>query len=127
MQDDYGTIAQDFLESLSQRDKTRLYNDLLALKAVHNMNQDRTYYTFKNIKRSVKKYSERRKRSFHYVNNQNVELMIHQIHEQHFFKNAYRIEVYIGKHECSYEFIERLLQTIQTAPKMQAAYQEILA
>ncbi|MBL1227046.1 hypothetical protein [Enterococcus sp. BWR-S5] len=126
MQDDYGTIAQDFLESLSQSDKTRLYNDLLALKAVHNMNQDMTYYTFKNIKRCVKKYSERRKRSFNYINSQKVELTIHQIHEQHFFKNAYRIEVYIGKHECSYEFIERLLQAIQMTPEKRTAYQEVL-
>ncbi|WP_339101848.1 hypothetical protein [Candidatus Enterococcus clewellii] len=126
MQDDYGTIAQDFLESLSQSDKTRLHNDLLALKAVHDMNQNMTYYTFKNIKRGVKKYSERRKRSFNYENSQHVTLTIHQIHEQHFFKNAYRIEVYIGTHECSYEIIERLLQAIQATPKTQVAYQEIL-
>ncbi|MBL1230354.1 hypothetical protein IW492_14045 [Enterococcus sp. BWB1-3] len=127
MQEDYTTIAQDFLASLTKKEKIRLYNDLLALKTVHHMNQDHTYYTFKNIKRGVKKYSERRKRCFNYVNDQQVELMINQIHEQHFFKNGYRIEVYLAKHECSYAFIECLLQTLQENPEKSFHMEEVLA
>ncbi|MHC5216062.1 hypothetical protein ACYSNR_05300 [Enterococcus sp. LJL128] len=126
MQDDYTAIAEDFLAFLAKNEKTRLYNDLLALKTVHDMNQDTAYYTFKNIKRGVKKYSERRKRSFSYENDQHVELKIHQIHEQHFFKNAYRIEVSVGNHECGYVIVERLLEQLQAVPVRPFEYQEAL-
>ena len=127
MQEDYQVLAQDFLASLTKKEKVRLYNDLLALKTVHNMNQDKTYYTFKNIKRGVKKYSERRKRCFNYVNQQEVDLTINQIHEQHFFKNGYRIEVYVNQHECSYAFVECLLQTLQKSPDKAFHLHEALA
>ncbi|MTD41764.1 hypothetical protein GIX45_24670 [Erwinia sp. CPCC 100877] len=110
---DYDSLAQDFLAGLTPEEKTRLYNDLLALKEVHKINQYSTYYTFKNLKRAARRHSERRKRTFRYMNNLNNELIIHQIHEQHFFKNNYCIQVYFNTTECSYVLVETLLSMLK--------------
>ncbi|MGX7245741.1 hypothetical protein ACWOC1_12940 [Enterococcus quebecensis] len=115
MASDYDYLAEDFLTGLIPEEKTRLYNDLLALEEVHKLNQDSSYYTFKNLKRIVHRHSERRKRTFRYINSYDKELVIHQVHEQHFFKNNYCIHVYFNSKECTYLFIEQLL-TMLKAP-----------
>ncbi|EOL43320.1 hypothetical protein [Enterococcus caccae] len=114
MTSDYDSLAQDFLRELSPDERTKLYNDLLALEEVHKLNQHSTYYTFKNLKRAVQRHSERRKRTFRYINSLNNELIIHQIHEQHFFKNKYCIHVYFNSQECSYLFIDHLLSMLKS-------------
>lgn len=114
MTSDYDSLAQDFLTGLRPEERTKLYNDLLALETVHKLNQHSTYYTFKNLKRAVHRRSERRKRTFRYMNSLNNELIIHQIHEQHFFKNNYCIHVYFNSQECSYLLIDQLLSMLKT-------------
>lgn len=113
MTSDYDSLVQDFLTELTPEEQTKLYNDLLALEEVHKLNQHITYYTFKNLKRAVHRHSERRKRTFRYMNNLNDELIIHQVHEQHFFKNKYCIHVYINSQECTYRFIDLLLSKLK--------------
>lgn len=128
MTSDYGSLAQDFLTGLTSEDKRRLYNDLLALEKVHKLNQHISYYTFKNLKRAVHRHSERRKRTFRYMNNVNNELIIHQIHEQHFFKNNYCIHVYFNSQEYTYLFIEQLLSKLKTpAPTSMRTFQGVTA
>ncbi|MBP2099315.1 hypothetical protein [Enterococcus rivorum] len=126
MDSDCQLLATEFLAGLSPKEKTNLYNDLLALEDVHQLNQDITYYTFKNLKRVAKRHSERRKRSFQYINKYNNELLIHQIHEQHFFKNIYRIQIFINLQEVNYTFVECLLSSLR-APTLENmfTYQEI--
>lgn len=113
MTSDYDHLAQAFLAGLVLEEKTKLYNDLLALEEVHKLNQHSSYYTFKNLKRAVHRHSERRKRTIRYVNSYNNELIIHQIHEQHFFKNNYCIHVYFNSKEYSYPFIDYLLSVLK--------------
>lgn len=113
MDSDCQLLAAEFLTGLSQKEKTALYNDLLALEEVHQLNQHITYYTFKNLKRVAKRHSERRKRSFQYINTYNSELIIHQMHEQHFFKNIYRIQIFINLQEVNYSLIESLLSLLR--------------
>jgi hypothetical protein len=110
---DYDSLAEDFLAGLTPEEKTRLYNDLLALEDVHKLNQYSTYYTFKNLKRVARRHSERRKRTIRYMNNHNNELIIHQIHVQHFFKNNYCLQVYFNTTECSYVLVEALLSMLK--------------
>ncbi|WP_086312852.1 hypothetical protein A5821_000410 [Enterococcus sp. 7F3_DIV0205] len=114
MTSDYDSLAQDFLAGLKPEERTKLYNDLLALEEVHKLNQHSSYYTFKNLKRAVHRHSERRKRTFRYKNSFNTELVIHQIHEQHFFKNNYCIHVYFNAHEYTYLLIDHLLSALKT-------------
>lgn len=110
----YDSLAKEFLAELIPEERTKLYNDLLALEEVHKLNQGCTYYTFKNLKRAFHRHSERRKRTFRYMNSLNNELTIHQIHEQHYFKNNYCIHVYFNEQECTYLFIEQLLSILKT-------------
>ncbi|MEI5992770.1 hypothetical protein [Candidatus Enterococcus mansonii] len=117
MTSDYDVLAQEFLAGLAAEEKTKLYNDLLALEEVHKLNQHSTYYTFKNLKRAAHRHSERRKRTFHYMNTNNDELVIHQVHEQRFFKNNYCIHIYLNKKECSYVIIDDLLSRLK-APRI---------
>lgn len=114
MTSDYDDLAQEFLTRLAPEEKTQLYNDLLALEEVHKLNKHSTFYTFKNLKRALHRHSERRKRTFRYTNNQNNELVIQQIHEQHFFKNKYCIHIYLNSTEYSYQFIDQLLSKLKT-------------
>lgn len=114
MTSDYDNLAQEFLAGLAPEEKTQLYNDLLALEEVHKLNQHSTFYTFRNLKRAAHRHSERRKRTFRYMNSHNTELIIHQIHEQHFFKNNYCIHVYLNSKECTYLFIDQLLSMLKT-------------
>lgn len=126
MTSDYDCLAQEFLAGLIPEERTKLYNDLLALEVVHKLNQHSSYYTFRNLKRALHRHSERRKRTFRYTNNLNHEVIIHQIHEQHFFKNKYCIHVYIDSHECSYLFIEELLSLLKAPTSAPIRmYQEI--
>ncbi|MGX7262845.1 hypothetical protein [Enterococcus crotali] len=122
MTSDYDSLTQEFLAGLVPEERTRLYNDLLALEDVHKLNQHSSYYTFKNLKRAVHRHSERRKRTFRYMNKWNNELVIHQIHEQHFFKNNYCIHVYLNSTEYSYVFIDQLLANLKapTASPLQS-------
>ncbi|ALS00880.1 hypothetical protein ATZ33_05705 [Enterococcus silesiacus] len=126
MTSDYDSLAQEFLAGLIPEERTRLYNDLLALEDVHKLNQHSSYYTFKNLKRAVHRHSERRKRTFRYMNNLSNELVIHQIHEQHFFKNNYCIHVYFNATEYSYVFIDQLLAHLKApATSPLRSFQEI--
>ena len=113
MTSDYDSLAQDFLTGLIPDERTKLFNDLLALEEVYKLNQHSSYYTFKNLKRAIHRYSERRKRTFRYTNSFNNEIVIHQIHEQHFFKNNYCIHIYFNSYECSYVFVEKLLSMLK--------------
>ncbi|WP_207694247.1 hypothetical protein DOK67_0002418 [Enterococcus sp. DIV0212c] len=113
MTSDYDHLAQAFLAGLVPAERTKLYNDLLALEEVHKLNQHSSYYTFKNLKRAAHRHSERRKRTFRYMNNHNEELVIHQIHEQHFFKNTYCLHVYFNSEECTYLLIDHLLSMLK--------------
>ncbi|MBM7688203.1 hypothetical protein BCR24_06100 [Enterococcus ureilyticus] len=117
MTSDYDNLAQEFLAGLVPEERTKLYNDLLALEEVHKLNQYSSYYTFKNLKRALHRHSERRKRTFRYLNKFNNELVIHQIHEQHFFKNNYCIHVYFNSQECNYLFIDHLLSMLKAPVK----------
>ena len=117
MTSDYDHLTREFLAGLALKERTNLYNDLLALEEVHKLNQHSSYYTFKNLKRVFQRHSERRKRTFHYTNSQNDELLIHQIHQQHFFKNNYCIKIYYNSNECDYLLINQLLTALK-APEV---------
>lgn len=120
-------LATEFLAGLSQKEKKTLYNDLLALEEVHHLNEHVTYYTFKNLKRVTKRHLERKKRSFEYCNHYNSKLVIHQIQEQHFFKNIYRIDISIDLKKVSYSFVEFLLAALRKPISTKAfTYQEII-
>lgn len=126
MTSDYGRLTQEFLAGLIPEERTRLYNDLLALEVVHKLNQHSSYYTFKNLKRAAHRHSERRKRTFRYMNKWNDELIIHQIHEQRFFKNNYCIHVYFNSTEYSYVFIDQLLANLKApASSPLRSFQEV--
>ncbi|MBO0469010.1 hypothetical protein JZO66_00535 [Enterococcus sp. DIV0242_7C1] len=113
MTSDYDHLTQEFLAGLVLEERTKLYNDLLALEEVHKLNQHSSYYTFRNLKRIFQRHSERRKRTFRYINSHNNELLIHQIHEQHFCKNKYCIQIYFNSKECNYLFIDQLLTALK--------------
>ncbi|WP_165006091.1 MULTISPECIES: hypothetical protein [unclassified Enterococcus] len=104
--------AQLFLTELSTDEKSRLYNDLLAIKDVYLCNKDTSFYTFRKIWRAARRSTECRKRTFHYQTENNQELTIHQIHEQRLFKNHYRIQILFNQQEFDYHFIEQLLQQL---------------
>lgn len=126
MTNDYDSIAEHFLSGLTINDKTTLYNQLLALEEVHRINQNSSYYTFRNLKRAVHRNSERRKRTITYKTKTNEELKIHQLHEQHFFKNCYKIEVYLNQQKYNFELIDSLLQHLkEPVYSTTMVYQEI--
>lgn len=112
MSTDCELSAKEFLLGLSAKEQTKLYNDLLALQEVHRLNNHNAYYTFKNFQHIAKRHCERRKRSFRYVNSHNTELVIHQIHEQHFFKNTYKLQIFLNCHEYDYPLLEQLMNTL---------------
>ncbi|MHC5227454.1 hypothetical protein ACYSNW_04150 [Enterococcus sp. LJL99] len=126
MTNDYDSIAEHFLSGLTINDKTTLYNQLLALEEVHRINQNSSYYTFRNLKRAVHRNSERRKRTITYKTKTNEELKIHQLHEQHFFKNCYKIEVYLNQQKYNFELINSLLHHLkEPVYSTTMVYQEI--
>lgn len=126
MTNDYDSIAEFFLSELTTKEKITLYNQLLALEEVHRINQNSSYYTFRNLKRAVHRSSERRKRTITYKTKANQELIIHQIHEQHFFKNCYKIEVYLNQQKYCFELIDSLLQILkEPVYSTPMTYQEI--
>lgn len=108
------TYAKRFLSELSQEEKARLYNDLLSIKDVYQCNKDTSFYTFRKIRRAIKRRAECRKRTFQYQTNTKHQLTICQIHEQRLFKNHYRIQVTYDQQEFTYTFIEELLQLLHT-------------
>lgn len=107
------TMAQQFLADLNDEDQIRLYNDLLALEEVHRLNEHASFYTFRKLKRATHRHFECRKRTFRYMNQKNNELIIHQLHEQHVFKNHYRIQVFYNLHEYDFRFIEELTNALR--------------
>lgn len=113
MINDYDSIAENFLSGLTISDKKTLYNQLLALKEVHRINQNSSYYTFKNLRRAVHKNSERRKRTISYQTLTNERLEIHQLHEQHFFKNCYKVDIYLNHQKYDFELIDSLLKFLK--------------
>lgn len=112
--EDPSTSAQRFLLDLSVEEKSRLYNDLLAIKDVDACMKDRSFYTFRKLRRAAKRQSECRKRTFHYLTQNNHELVIKQIHEQKLFKHHYRLLVTFDQQEFSYTFVETLLNLLHS-------------
>lgn len=106
-------LAQRFLEGMTEEEQIALYNDLLALKDVHNQNSKTTFYTFRKIKRASHRNFECRKRTYRYTNKQNDELIINQIHEQHFFKNHYRIQIFFNLQEYDLELVKTILTELR--------------
>ncbi|WP_122645144.1 hypothetical protein [Enterococcus mediterraneensis] len=102
-----------FLSSLSEEDKFQLFNDLLAVNEVYQMNKDTSFYTFRKLKRASQRHCECRKRTIQFKNKKNDEIIIHQIHEQHIFKNKYRFQVFYNMEEQNFSFIEFLLETLR--------------
>lgn len=126
MTNDCDHIAENFLSELTTKDKTTLYNQLLALEEVHRINQNSSYYTFRNLKRAAHKNSERRKRTITYKTKTNEVLKIHQIHEQHFFKNSYKIEIYLNQQKYTFDLVKSLLKILkEPVYSTSMMYQEI--
>ncbi|KAF1297692.1 hypothetical protein BAU15_13065 [Enterococcus sp. JM4C] len=107
------TMVQQFLADLDTEEQVRLYNDLLALEAVHHLNEHASFYTFRKLKRATHRHFECRKRTLRFVNKKNNELIIHQLHEQHIFKNHYRIQVFYNLHEYDFKFVEELTTALR--------------
>ncbi|MGM0124385.1 hypothetical protein IGI37_001762 [Enterococcus sp. AZ194] len=107
------TMVQQFLEDLDAEEQIRLYNDLLALEAVHHLNEHASFYTFRKLKRATHRHFECRKRTLRYMNKKNNELIIHQLHEQHIFKNHYRMQVFYNLHEYDFRFVSELIEALR--------------
>lgn len=112
---DTAQTAQQFLEELSTEERACLYNELLALKEVYQCNKNTSFYTFRKWKRAAKRYTECRKRTLHYHTQTNHELMIHQIHEQKLFKNQYRIQIIFDNQEFTFDFVEKMLNFLDSS------------
>ncbi|MGM9903134.1 hypothetical protein A5844_000280 [Enterococcus sp. 10A9_DIV0425] len=106
--------AQRFLLELSEEEKTRLYNDLLAIKDVYSCLKDASFYKFRKIHRASIRSNECRKRTLRYSTKNSHELVIEHIHEQKLFKHHYRIQVTYDHQEFGYTFVEALLQLLHT-------------
>ncbi|MGK0551553.1 hypothetical protein ACSFB8_05500 [Enterococcus faecalis] len=127
MSTDCKSVAQTFLAELSLSKRAKLYNDLLALQEVHRLNNQKVYYTFKNFRHIAKRHCERRKRSLRYVNNEANELVIHQIHEQHFFKNIYKLQLFLDGQEYDEQLLTQFIDTLtaEEAAEHTLYYQQI--
>jgi hypothetical protein len=122
MSTDCEVIAKTFLSELSLTEQAKLYNDLLALQEVHRLNNQSVYYTFKNVRYIAKRHCERRKRSFRYVNDQSSELLIYQIHEQHFFKNIYKLQLFIDGKEYDDQLLTQFIDTLTVEESAQKVH-----
>lgn len=112
MKDDYEKLAHEFLSGLTRDEKEKLYNDLLALEAVHLLNQNNHYYTLRNLRHLARKHYHRKKRLLRYMNSKNDELQIAQIYEQHFLKNIYCVKISINLKEYDFHLIKSLLSAL---------------
>lgn len=100
-------LVANFLDSLVFEEKRRLFNDLLAVEEVYQMNKNTSFYTFRKVKQASKRHVDCRKRIFRYQNSHNEELIIEQIHEQRFFKNNYTFKVFFNLEEYNFSFVEK--------------------
>ncbi|KAF1304741.1 MULTISPECIES: hypothetical protein [Enterococcus] len=114
-----------FLATLSVEDKLQLFNDLLAVDEVYHLNKDTSFYTFRKLKRASQRHCECRKRTIQFKNQKNDELVIHQIHEQHIFKNHYRFQVFYNLEEQNFSFIELLLEALREERVSQYTHQRV--
>lgn len=112
MESDNQVIA-NFLDSLTFDDTRRLFNDLLAVEEVYQLNKNTSFYTFRKVKQASKRQVDCRKRIFRYQNSHNEELIIEQIHEQRFFKNHYTFKVFFNLEEYNFSLVETLLAILR--------------
>lgn len=106
-------LVANFLDSLVFEEKRRLFNDLLAVEEVYQMNKNTSFYTFRKVKQASKRHVDCRKRIFRYQNSHNEELIIEQIHEQRFFKNNYTFKVFFNLEEYNFSFVENILAVLR--------------
>ena len=106
-------LVANFLDSLVFEEKRRLFNDLLAVEEVYQMNINTSFYTFRKVKQASKRHVDCRKRIFRYQNSHNEELIIEQIHEQRFFKNNYTFKVFFNLEEYNFSFVENILAVLR--------------
>ncbi|WHA10298.1 hypothetical protein P3T75_05695 [Enterococcus montenegrensis] len=106
-------LVASFLDSLVFEEKRRLFNDLLAVEEVYQMNKNTSFYTFRKVKQASKRHVDCRKRIFRYQNSHNEELIIEQIHEQRFFKNNYTFKVFFNLEEYNFSFVENILAVLR--------------
>ena len=105
--------AQRFIAHLSDTDKKQLHNELLAVQQVLTVNQMPSFYSFGLFKKNTRPhYSEHRKRVLQYKNGLNEELIIHQIHQQTFFKHTYCFRIYFNMEEMQTTFLDTLLNLL---------------
>lgn len=106
-------LVANFLDSLAPEEKRRLFNDLLAVEEVYQINKNTSFYTFRKVKQASKRHVDCRKRIFRYQNSHNEELIIEQIHEQRFFKNHYTFKVFFNLEEHNFSLIENILTVLR--------------
>lgn len=106
-------LVASFLDSLVFEEKRRLFNDLLAVEEVYQMNKNTSFYTFRKVKQASKRHVDCRKRIFRYQNSHNEELIIEQIHEQRFFKNNYTFKAFFNLEEYNFSFVENILAVLR--------------
>ncbi|MHC5248134.1 hypothetical protein [Enterococcus sp. LJL90] len=99
--------AQDFLQSLADEEKNRLYNDLLAISRVHEKNQDVKHYSLRKIRRASRRLFNDKKKHFEYKNDNHC-LVIEQIQEQHWLKTCYNLTVSFDDQDLNMTFVESL-------------------
>lgn len=105
--------AQRFIAHLSDTDRKQLHNELLAVQQVLTANQMTSFYLFSPFKKHARPhYSEHRKRVLQYKNGLNEELIIHQIHQQTFFKHTYCFHIYFNMEEMQTAFLDVLLNLL---------------
>lgn len=105
--------AQQFIAHLSDSERKQLHNELLAVQQVLTTNQVTSFYLFSPFKKKARPhYSEQRKRILQYKNGLNQELVIHQIHQQTFFKHTYRFRIYFNMEEMQVTFLTTLLDLL---------------
>lgn len=117
--------VEEFLRGLTLEEKSKLFNELLAVGEVYHSNRNTSFYTFRKIRRATKKYVECRKRTIEFRNQHNDELVIHQIHEQHVFKNHYRFQVFYNMQERNFSFIETMLDLLRQERMAHYAHQRM--
>ncbi|GCF94537.1 hypothetical protein NRIC_24280 [Enterococcus florum] len=110
---DSQTAAHEFLYSLSPTEKDQLLNVLIGLDHSHMLNNNASFYSYRNIKKLFKSRRSEIMQSFRFVNDHNDEIIITQLKDHSFLKNSYRIEIFYNLVEYDYRLIMDLLHELK--------------
>lgn len=109
---DASAAAHNFLASMNELDKQHLLNALLGLDTTHNLNQNTSFYSCRNLKKLFHPKRSQAMQSLHFSNQTQDRLVIRQLKDYLFLKNTYRIEILLNSQLYDYHLINCLLEQL---------------